>query len=148
MGKVLARGGNHAIRLCRNVHTNEEVAAKQHSDEASFLRERDNLQNVMQDRKGRRFVMELKHVDNHAMILYVEKADGSVKDKLDAEHGRMDSNVVKVHVTEILRILEYLHEDVGIAHNDIKAENMLVYVDDVLHLANDPLEDMKRFVRV
>ena len=122
-------GGQESIFEATDNETNEAVVAKKHTHKAQFTAEWERLKGLMQDRDGRKRVMQLKGVDEQKMLLFLEKASGSLDLTLEHEPQGLSEAVVKPWIQKAIEILIYFHNSVGIVHNDFKAANLLIFGD-------------------
>ncbi len=67
--------------------------------------------------------------------LVLEYASGSDFFNILAENGRFDENEARFYFRQLIRALEYIHLN-GIAHRDIKLENILLTSDNSLKLTD------------
>jgi hypothetical protein len=128
LGLMPRQGGLHSIHKVKSTATGVELAAKHfdHRSYASFHQERTNLRELMADRGGREYVTQLVDVDESTRILYLELALGSLDQQLDEQPGGAFNDVeVRLTVTRVLHILNYLHSSKMVAHNDVKVRLLL-----------------------
>eukprot|EP01047_Picozoa_sp_COSAG01_P077180 COSAG01_NODE_13808_length_1532_cov_1.771110_1_plen_102_part_00 len=73
--------------------------------------------------------MQLKDVDTDKLLLYLELAPGgSLKQFLQDSSGeKMTQNEAKGWIEKAIDVARYLHDEQNLAHNDFKAENLLVF---------------------
>jgi serine/threonine protein kinase len=90
--------------------------------------ERDILKKCIHG-KGKERVMQLKGVDTAKLLLYFELAPGgSLKNILEDSPGeKMTQSEAKTWIIKTIDVALYLHDEQNVAHNDLKAENMLVF---------------------
>ena len=134
IAEKIGRGGSNSVLRVRERATGKEAAAKVHSDVRAFKKEWQTLRRIADFRSGdsvhRDFVVQLLGVEEHASAgptLYLELAAGSLRDVIEAEPGGLDATDARSLASQILKILDYLHEVIGMAHCDVKADNLLVF---------------------
>jgi serine/threonine protein kinase len=120
-------GGQASIFEATDTETNESVVAKQHEEQEKFITEWENLKSIMQDREGKKRVMQLKGVDEHKMVLYLEKAAASLDSTLEGNPRGLDEAEVKPWIQKAIDILVYLHNSARVVHLDFKAANLLMF---------------------
>jgi serine/threonine protein kinase len=90
--------------------------------------ERDILKKCVHG-KAKERVMQLKGVDTAKLLLYLELAPGgSLKKVLEDSPGeKMHQSEAKTWIIKTIDVMQYLHDEQNLAHNDFKAENLLVF---------------------
>ncbi|KAG5975868.1 hypothetical protein E4U55_007544 [Claviceps digitariae] len=139
LGACIGKGAFGSVYKAFNWSTGEAVAVKQiklvnlpKSELRMIESEIDLLKNLLHDNIVK-YIGFVKSVDCLNIILeYCE--NGSLHSILKA-YGKFPENLVGVYMTQVLRGLQYLH-DQGVIHRDIKGANILTTKDGTVKLAD------------
>ncbi|KAG6168114.1 hypothetical protein E4U11_006024 [Claviceps purpurea] len=139
LGACIGKGAFGSVYKAFNWSTGEAVAVKQiklvnlpKSELRMIESEIDLLKNLLHDNIVK-YIGFVKSVDCLNIILeYCE--NGSLHSIIKA-YGKFPENLVGVYMTQVLRGLQYLH-DQGVIHRDIKGANILTTKDGTVKLAD------------
>ncbi|KAG5924507.1 hypothetical protein E4U42_004629 [Claviceps africana] len=139
LGACIGKGAFGSVYKAFNWSTGEAVAVKQvklvnlpKSELRMIESEIDLLKNLLHDNIVK-YIGFVKSADCLNIILeYCE--NGSLHSILKA-YGKFPENLVGVYMTQVLRGLQYLH-DQGVIHRDIKGANILTTKDGTVKLAD------------
>ncbi|PHH69933.1 hypothetical protein CDD80_6349 [Ophiocordyceps camponoti-rufipedis] len=139
LGECLGKGAFGSVYKAFNWSTGEAVAVKQikladlpKSELRMIESEIDLLKNLLHDNIVK-YIGFVKSADCLNIILeYCE--NGSLHSILKA-YGKFPENLVGVYMSQVLRGLQYLH-DQGVIHRDIKGANILTTKDGTVKLAD------------
>ncbi|PHH65589.1 hypothetical protein CDD81_2024 [Ophiocordyceps australis] len=139
LGECLGKGAFGSVYKAFNWSTGEAVAVKQiklanlpKSELRMIESEIDLLKNLLHDNIVK-YIGFVKSIDCLNIILeYCE--NGSLHSILKA-YGKFPENLVGVYMAQVLKGLQYLH-DQGVIHRDIKGANILTTKDGTVKLAD------------
>eukprot|EP00128_Syssomonas_multiformis_P014556 Colp12_sorted_trinity150504_noHs@13194 len=128
---VLGRGAFSVVKLGRHRHTGSKVAIKQivlgpSADEkivAKVVTEAEVMSRISHENIVRCFGCVCK---SDTLCIFIEYMSGGTIASLISEKGVLPDAEVRNYTQQVLRGLEYLHNEARIIHRDIKGANLLL----------------------
>ncbi|GAA5847736.1 hypothetical protein JCM9279_005009 [Rhodotorula babjevae] len=128
--RTLGSGGFSSVHLALDTRSLVQVACKRlprarvGKDRLDMIRrEVDMLQRATHPNINR---IEAVEVDDVAVHIFLELVPGGDLFTYLIKHTRLDAPEAKWILYQLLLALEYLHDDLGIAHRDVKLENVVL----------------------
>jgi tRNA A-37 threonylcarbamoyl transferase component Bud32 len=134
--ELLGQGGMSVVYRARHMLTDQEVAVKvlppelstQREVKARFIEEARTLARL----EHPNIVSLHNFVESEGFLyLVMQCAEGETWDAVIAREGRVEPAEAVAVVIEVLRALEYAHEQ-GVIHRDIKPSNIIIRGDDTV----------------
>jgi len=133
-GEVLGRGSCGSVQVCRSIYTSEEYAVKIIAKEPNLCRSKVFKEiEMMHYCQGHNNIIQLIEYfeEDDAFYLVFEKANGGTLLSRIHKNFRFTEEEASMIMRDLSSALDFLHQK-GIAHRDIKLENILcVYPDQV-----------------
>jgi len=133
-GEVLGRGSCGSVQVCRSIYTSEEYAVKIIEKEPELCRSKVFKEiEMMHHCQGHNTIIQMVEYfeEDDKFYLVFEKMNGGTLLSRLHKNFRLTETEASMIMRDLASALDYLHQK-GIAHRDVKLENILcVYPDSV-----------------
>lgn len=133
-GEVLGRGSCGSVQVCRSIYTSEEYAVKIIEKEPDLCRSKVFKEiEMMHHCQGHNTIIQMVEYfeEDDKFYLVFEKANGGTLLSRLHKNFRLTETEASMIMRDLASAIDFLHQK-GIAHRDLKLENILcVYPDQV-----------------